>query len=1176
MNSQSNRGGALGWKNSWEQEVPVQSHDPLALPPEWKECSSRSTGETYYYNTQTGDTQWERPVIPPPNLPSGWEAVASKDTGQIYFINSVTGEYQFEVPEQSAEAEALTIDEALRGAERSSALLRVLMLKLQMVYEQMIGGDGAYGAPALCLAAAEGSVEAVAAVCVSDGNSITSQHPASGAGPLHMAAYQGHVDCVEELLSFGADPFQTDLMGLSALHYAANREDVLYALLSSSSAARLAVNTEAEPNGETALLLASFHGDDGAIDCLMEYEADVDSVDSSGTTPLHMAALHGHRRAVKSLLSHGASSMRKDSSGRTAAEIASLHGHDHICSMLESFMYGGASGSDSAGANTQGTVTQEEEDAHAWARLAPDEDENSSTQQVVHKLFKVRALYDYDAAEPGDLTFSRADIIEVHSTERPGGGWWTGTLMRTGVEGVFPSNFVERVADESSITTGSTSEVNESKDQSLDSTVGGNLSSGGVESSNTGQLSGATEAEIVQLRAALGQKTAQAEKAETELEAAKSEILSLKAAMVKNADDASVREMHEQQLRQQLEAAKADQAESDSQHAEEVQILRQTIAEAELARSGEANASADAQEQIQQRETVLAETQKKLDDTLRANSDLKADATQAAERAAELEMRAGQLQRQIEEQASELEGSRRAASDAEHKLNNMDSELGPLKAQVAELEQQLAEAEALAQANTAKSHRLEQQYKKEWALRKKYYNELQDINGNVRVYCRTRPLLKFEKERGDKAIVSCPTDDSVVVKTSTTDLSGKVHGSEKTFNFHTVFSEKGSQERVFEEAKDLVQSTIDGYNVCIFAYGQTGSGKTWTMYGGNEAATKGVAPRTVDELWDLIARDRAERGLEFTVKVYLAELYMDGLRDLLDKRHYSGDDKPPPLLVKKDSKGMVQIQNITELEVVDASQTMKIMYSGMQRRHVSGTAMNAESSRSHLVFSIIVQTRNPQTGVVSRGKISLVDMAGSERVKRSEVTGDAFKEAIAINKSLAALLDVIDALSKPDSGGKRMVPYRNHLLTQLMSDSLGGNAKTLMFVNISPASSNDEETLGSLGYATRASLIKNQIKQSTDSQEVARLKKLVERLSAEVEKGHAGARPMTGMVRGRNGTPPPTRAGLATRGRLGTPPGTAMGGVPPGTARARGPPGTAVGRRGLSFAAGPQTLTIEH
>merc|ERR1719159_1929463 len=144
----------------------------------------------------------------------------------------------------------------------------------------------------------------------------------------------------------------------------------------------------------------------------------------------------------------------------------------------------------------------------------------------------------------------------------------------------------------------------------------------------------------------------------------------------------------------------------------------------------------------------------------------------------------------------------------------------------------------------------------------------------------------------------------------------------------------------------------------------------------------------------------------------------------------------------------------------------------MGMRTVAATAMNSESSRSHLILIIRVFSKNRTTGEQLKGKILFVDLAGSERLKKSEVTGDMQKEAIEINKSLTALGDVIEALTK----NSKVIPYRNHKLTQLMQDSLGGTAKTLMFVNCSPASSNEDETTMSLKYATRAKKITNQAK----------------------------------------------------------------------------------------------------
>merc|ERR1719197_930696 len=133
--------------------------------------------------------------------------------------------------------------------------------------------------------------------------------------------------------------------------------------------------------------------------------------------------------------------------------------------------------------------------------------------------------------------------------------------------------------------------------------------------------------------------------------------------------------------------------------------------------------------------------------------------------------------------------------------------------------------------------------------------------------------------------------------------------------------------------------------------------------------------------------------------------------------------------------------------------------------------MNADSSRSHLLFMIFATVTEKATGKQRKGKITIVDLAGSERLAKSQVTGDAQKEAIEINKSLTALGDVMMAITSK----AKMIPYRNHKLTQLMQDSLGGTAKTLMFVNISPASSNVEESVQSLKYASRARCIENDV-----------------------------------------------------------------------------------------------------
>lgn len=297
-----------------------------------------------------------------------------------------------------------------------------------------------------------------------------------------------------------------------------------------------------------------------------------------------------------------------------------------------------------------------------------------------------------------------------------------------------------------------------------------------------------------------------------------------------------------------------------------------------------------------------------------------------------------------------------------------------------------------------------------------------------------------------------------------------------------VFSAVQSQESVFQETKYLVQSACDGYNVCIFAYGQTGSGKTFTIYGSD--SDPGLTPRAVQELFRVIEQNHSK--FSFSVKLYMLELYQDSLMDLLLPR----DEKATARLdIKKDARtGMVSVPGALIVEVTSARQLMDEIVRGQKSRHVSSTQMNRESSRSHLIMSILIESTNLQTQSVTHGKLSFVDLAGSERIKKSGSVGEQMKEAAAINKSLSALGDVISALASEQGH----IPFRNHKLTMLMSDSLGGNAKTLMFVNVSPTDTNLDESQNSLLYAQRVRTIKNDARRNEDSSVVTALRKRIE------------------------------------------------------------------------------------
>ncbi|WZZ37525.1 hypothetical protein YC2023_020926 [Brassica napus] len=368
-------------------------------------------------------------------------------------------------------------------------------------------------------------------------------------------------------------------------------------------------------------------------------------------------------------------------------------------------------------------------------------------------------------------------------------------------------------------------------------------------------------------------------------------------------------------------------------------------------------------------------------------------------------------------------------------LQNNLKELEELREMKEDIDRKNEQTAAILKMQGAQLAELEILYKEEQVLRKRYYNTIEDMKGKIRVYCRIRPLN--EKERSEREKQMLTSVDEFTVEHPWKDDKRKQH------IYDRVFDMLASQDDVFEDTK----SAVDGYNVCIFAYGQTGSGKTFTIYGHEN--NPGLTPRATKELFKILKRD--SNRFSFSLK------------------------------------GMVFVENVTTIPISTLEELRMIIERGSERRHVSGTNMNEESSRSHLILSVVIESIDLQTQSASRGKLSFVDLAGSERVKKSGSAGCQLKEAQSINKSLSALGDVIGALSS----GSQHIPYRNHKLTMLMSDSLGGNAKTLMFVNVSPAESNLDETYNSLLYASRVRMIVNDPSKHISSKEMVRLKKLV-------------------------------------------------------------------------------------
>ncbi|KAL8139162.1 hypothetical protein V2J09_005163 [Rumex salicifolius] len=332
---------------------------------------------------------------------------------------------------------------------------------------------------------------------------------------------------------------------------------------------------------------------------------------------------------------------------------------------------------------------------------------------------------------------------------------------------------------------------------------------------------------------------------------------------------------------------------------------------------------------------------------------------------------------------------------------------------------------------------------------RKLYNEVQDLKGSIRVYCRIRPFLN-----GQSAFLS--TVESIEEGCLTIKTPSKYGKGHKAFNFNKVFGPSATQAEVFSDMQPLIRSVLDGFNVCIFAYGQTGSGKTHTMSGPRDLTeqSQGVNYRSLSDLFYLA--DQRRDTFHYDISVQMIEIYNEQVRDLL-----ASDE------IRNSSQNGVNVPDASLVRVSSTYDVINLMNVGLRNRAVGSTALNDRSSRSHSCLTVHVQGRDFTSGNVLRGCMHLVDLAGSERVDKSEVTGDRLKEAQHINKSLSALGDVIASLSQKNSH----VPYRNSKLTQLLQDSLGGQAKTLMFVHISPETDAVGETISTLKFAERVATV---------------------------------------------------------------------------------------------------------
>uniref|UniRef100_A0A0D9ZD74 Kinesin motor domain-containing protein n=1 Tax=Oryza glumipatula TaxID=40148 RepID=A0A0D9ZD74_9ORYZ len=378
-------------------------------------------------------------------------------------------------------------------------------------------------------------------------------------------------------------------------------------------------------------------------------------------------------------------------------------------------------------------------------------------------------------------------------------------------------------------------------------------------------------------------------------------------------------------------------------------------------------------------------------------------------------------------------------------------------------------------------------------------------DNNVQVVIRVRPLSSGE--------ISVQGQKRCVRQDSCQSITWTGH-PESRFKFDLVADEYVTQENLFKVAGvPMVDNCMAGYNSCMFAYGQTGSGKTHTMLGDIENGTRrnnvncGMTPREKEI--------RKEEKLRFTCKCSFLEIYNEQILDLLNPNSVN-------LQIREDAKKGVHVENLTEHEVSNAREAMQQLVEGAANRKVAATNMNRASSRSHSVFTCLIESKWESQGINHHrfSRLNLVDLAGSERQKSSGAEGERLKEATNINKSLSTLGLVITNLIAVSNKKSHHVPYRDSKLTFLLQDSLGGNSKTTIIANISPSNCCAAETLSTLKFAQRAKYIRNNAIINEDASgdvlsmrlQIQHLKKEVSRLQGLVNSDKAECTSSSGFI----------------------------------------------------------------
>eukprot|EP00981_Chlorochromonas_danica_P007173 scaffold1594_cov171-Ochromonas_danica.AAC.8 len=495
-------------------------------------------------------------------------------------------------------------------------------------------------------------------------------------------------------------------------------------------------------------------------------------------------------------------------------------------------------------------------------------------------------------------------------------------------------------------------------------------------------------------------------------------------------------EMHEENERRERTAAVAQLMAVQAESAKRISEIEQHSMEIES--------------QLRNELSLLEENKNSLEDEKKAQSD----------RIVGLEKEVEQLHKSLsihnpnnQPLSLSLEEFSRASGEVEVLKRRLKEAQDAAEYQVQTLNKQLADVES--KLNVSESQR------------RRLHNLVQELRGNVRVFARVRPFLPSDSAdnsmtsppepiitaRSELNLLQLPPPPTPLTATSRSHDESPAAG--ETFTFDKVFGPSTSQDSIFDEVSEFVQSALDGYQVCLFSYGQTGSGKTFTMNGSGKGKMRGIIPRAMEQVSNY-RKALEEKGWRFKMEVSFLEIYNETIRDLLRP-----DEQPSTKHeIKRDLQGNLFVSDLTRITILDTTKERQseedeekilenVMETAGQHRSVCSTLMNDHSSRSHAVFTLHLT--------------AIHSCQGSERLDRSGVTGQALKETVAINKSLSSLADVFNALAKKQPH----IPYRNSKLTHLLQPCLSGDGKTLMIVNLSPTEESYCESLSSLRFASQ-------------------------------------------------------------------------------------------------------------